>query len=184
MPDAMELLREEIWKPVAGYEDRYEISSFGRFKRVKRLVIDSIGRRFTIKENISSLCLNGDGYHHVGLTDEFRKKKMVDIHVLVAKAFLPVVSGRKVINHKDGDKLNNRVENLEYVSVRENTTHGKSAKPSYTGCTLHRKSGRWVSRISVDGKKKHLGSFKTEAEASAAYKIALSEHGLENRYAR
>jgi len=162
-------MTKEVWKSVIGYEDLYEISSFGRLRSKKD------GR---IKERTP----NEDGYVKITL----RKENGVEtrfIHIFVAEAFLEKKAGC-VINHIDGDKTNNRVENLEYVSRRENATHFFASRKPHTGASYCKKSNKWRSQISTDGKRKWLGDFSTPEEASAAYRGALRALDLENKYAR
>lgn len=97
----------EIWKNVCGYEDDYEVSSFGNVRRkIKNL-----------KHNT-----NGDGYSSVSLCKN-GKCKSVLIHRLVAEAFLKKEDGKSIVNHMDCNKRNNHVLNLEWTTYSENSIH-------------------------------------------------------------
>lgn len=99
-------MNNEIWKPVAGYEGRYEVSSIGRVR--------SLNYQKTKKKVIMSLQAKVGAYIKVGLRDKDGKYKYYRVHRLVAMAFLPEHSPeQRYVNHIDGNKQDNRVENLE-----------------------------------------------------------------------
>lgn len=106
----MESLETEIWKEVENYPD-YDIRSYGRVKSYKR----SNGR-------LMSLSSDGQGYLKVNF-DIGGKNKSIKVHRLVASAFLKEVKGKNYVNHKDGNKKNNHISNLEWVTPSENTRH-------------------------------------------------------------
>lgn len=70
--------------------------------------------------------LGSTGYHHVRLSMDTGKFKTQKIHRLVALAFLPNPEGKRTINHKDGDKLNNELPNLEWATDKENSHHART----------------------------------------------------------
>lgn len=111
----------EIWKDVIGYEGYYQVSNLGNIK--------SLGNNKTRKEKILNprICNAGYFYVNLSLNGKAASKK---IHQLVATAFLNhVPCGHKlVVNHKDFNKLNNIIDNLEIVTSRENTIHYKTKK--------------------------------------------------------
>jgi hypothetical protein len=79
---------------------------------------------------------------------------------------------RRVVDHINGDKLDNRKENLRICSIAENCLNSKAHrdnKSGFKGAFLHKPSGRWMAQIARDGKKKHLGYFSSAEEAHAAY---------------
>lgn len=83
------------------------------------------------------------------------------------------------INHRDGDKLNNCVTNLEYISQRENSTHYTLTQKTtsvYTGVYWHNKMRRWVAQIVINKKVYHLGCFKIENNAYNKYQTCLNAH--------
>lgn len=105
----------EIWKSVEGYEGLYEVSNFGRVK--------SLGNEKTRKEKILKVGENGCGYMFVTLSKEGKIKPFL-IHRLVAAAFLPNPEKLPQINHRDEDKTNNCVENLEWCTRDYNNNYG------------------------------------------------------------
>lgn len=106
----------EIWKEIKGYEGLYAISNLGR---VKRLISFKCKVERFLKPHISTT-----GYYFVGLyKDAFGRN--IKIHRLIATHFIDNPNNLPFINHKDGDKLNNSIQNLEWVTAKENCNHAK-----------------------------------------------------------
>ena len=103
----------EIWKDIAGYEGRYMVSNFGRVKSMRYLAHDG--------EKIMKSVRHHTGYMIVSLGRKPRKNFLV--HVLVANAFIENKDNKPYVNHIDGNKANNKTENLEWVMAKENTSH-------------------------------------------------------------
>ena len=119
----------EVWRDVPEYEGLYQVSNLGRIKRLKGVTIRRNGYRIPIPERI----LNGiliKGYMGVSLSKDFKKKRAA-IHRLVAMAFIPNPNNLPIINHKDENKLNNRVENLEWCNHQYNNTYGTAPQRRY-----------------------------------------------------
>lgn len=119
-------MNEEIWKPVIGYESTHEVSNLGRVRSKDRIIEGGSrwGRRpEKRKGKVLAQRDNDYGYKVVRLNvDKAYKTKLV--HRLVAMAFIgDSPKGRVQVNHKDGDKHNNSVDNLEWVNNRENALH-------------------------------------------------------------
>lgn len=110
----------EVWKDVVGYEGVYQISNKGRVKSLDRFCIFNGSRR--IRRGNIMKPFDNRGYLRVGLYKDSKQKKLF-IHRLVAEAFIPRPAGKDFINHIDGDPKNNRIENLEWCTPRENTIH-------------------------------------------------------------
>ena len=109
----------EIWKDVDGYEGIYMVSNKGRVKSLERRVWN-----YTKRSRILHPVDNGHSYLSVSMSGENGKRqKHVYIHILVAKAFIPNPRKCEQVNHKDFDKANNCVENLEWVTSKENKLH-------------------------------------------------------------
>ena len=109
------MINPEIWKDIKGYEGKYEISNFGRVKSHLK-----IGTPTYYKTPI----LSTPGYYTVCLSKDGKVSYSVGIHRLVAEAFVENTDKTKTeVNHKDGNKLNNYYENLEWVTRKENNEH-------------------------------------------------------------
>lgn len=119
------MINNEIWKDVIGFEQYYQISSFGRVKSKQRKII--CGKAKFIKDekilkNWKSKVHNNDYYYYITFSvNAIHYKK--SIHRLVAENFILNPLNLKEINHKDGNKQNNNVENLEWVTTKENQNH-------------------------------------------------------------
>ena len=155
----------EVWRDIPNYEGIYLVSNIGNVKSLHR------DKHVILKHGD-----DGRGYKIVGLS--FRNKsKTVKIHSLVAMSFLnhkPDGTHKVVIDHINNIKTDNRVENLQLISSRENSTKDlKNGTSKYIGVCWDKDRGTWNAKIKINGKTKNLGRFKTEIEASQAYKNAL-----------
>lgn len=169
----IEPLPGEIWKDVLDYEGYLKISNFGR-------LIRKIYLYETFYEEIVSPTINGNGYYQTSCN-----RKFLLIHRLVAQHFLEPDLTRVLVNHKDQNKLNNHISNLEWVNRRENSVHhfNRSNRSSnYTGVSWEAKCKRWYARIKYKGKHHHLGAFKTEEEAYEARCKFERENDVTNKY--
>lgn len=115
-------LPNEIWRDVIGYEGLYQVSNFGRVKSFKNNKIK------ILKSNVGI-----GGYLRVVLCKDFDKKNRF-VHVLVAKAFIPNPENKRQVNHIDGNKQNNRVDNLEWNTPAENIHHAFDIGLRKSGC--------------------------------------------------
>lgn len=116
----------ETWKNVTidGYEKYYQISNLGRLKSVDRIITDSnyYNRTRFFKGQIVPVRLVSSGYVGAVLSVAGKRKDVL-IHRLVSEAFIPNLKNKPQINHKDGNKENNNVTNLEWVTSKENHAH-------------------------------------------------------------
>lgn len=110
------------WRPIKGYKGLYEVNNLGQVRSLPRSYISRIGSKRHVKGTILKPSLDGGGYPKVNLYKSF-KVKNIAIHRLVAKAFIPRVQGKKLVNHKSGVKTDNRATNLEWVTDSENKIH-------------------------------------------------------------
>lgn len=109
---------KEIWKDIPGYEGIYQVSNTGKVRSLTRKVHNYMkpGRELTPHDN-------GRHYQYVSLYGNGKKQKHAYIHILVATAFLGSSDGRTQVNHKDFNKKNNCVDNLEWVTREQNIRH-------------------------------------------------------------
>ena len=112
----------EIWRDIDGHEGNYQISNFGRVKSFK-------GR----KPRILSTCKDSKGYPKATFAENGKAKTYL-IHILVARAFIPNPENLPVVHHRDCNPHNNRVENLEWVTYKQNLQYaydsGRKKPPS------------------------------------------------------
>lgn len=115
---------KEQWKPIKGYEGFYEVSSFGRVKSIKRVVYKTNGKKMTVNERILKTYIN-KGYEYVDLCKKaiYEHKK---VHRLVAESFIPNPINLPFVNHKDENKINNKLTNLEWCTPIYNANYGNA----------------------------------------------------------
>ena len=154
----------EIYKDVIGYEGVYQVSNLGNVKSFR------YGKERQMKQSKDS-----SGYLVIGIRLN-NVPKIRRVHQLVAESFLNHTRcGYKlVVNHIDFNKTNNKLDNLEIVTQRENSNqkHLKSSS-KYIGVSWSKSRNKWVALIYLNGKHKNLGRFNDELEASKAYQKAL-----------
>ncbi len=116
-------MNKEIWKDIVGYEGLYQVSNTGKVKSLRRYVSNgSVGIR-CVKEKILSNCKIWNGYLLTGLNKN-RVKKRFSIHRLVMMSFCPIPNPEEMqVNHKDLNKANNHIDNLEWCTQLENMKH-------------------------------------------------------------
>ena len=155
---------KEEYRDIEGYQE-YKVSNLGNVKSLK------FGKERILKGGVDT-----GGYRNVSIFSNNGEQKALRIHKLVAIAFL----GHKpcgytlVINHINFNKKDNRVENLEVVTQRENANkkHVKTSS-KYTGVCWGKREGKWIARIWHNDKQNHLGYFECELAASKAYNDKL-----------
>tara|TARA_R110002167_G_C12366771_1_gene623723 strand:+ start:37 stop:594 length:558 start_codon:yes stop_codon:yes gene_type:complete len=166
---------KEIWKDIKDYEGIYQVSNTGKIKSLEREVYHSRHGTINLKEKLKQFTKHKDGRFQVTLSFEgVNKMKMVSN--LVAEHFKSTTEIRDCIIHLDKNNSNNNVDNLKYVTrrdvafIRESKSKYKTSKKF--GVWFEKSKNRYRASITMKGKQKTLGTFKTEKEASEAYKKA------------
>jgi hypothetical protein len=167
---------KELWKSIEGYEGLYEISDLGNVKILERkrpngkLYKEKI-MRANARGNYAEVSLYKDGKatHHL-------------VHRLVAEAFIPNPDNLPQVNHRDENKKNNCVDNLEWCTAKYNCNYGTIArrkrrfaqdkKGETCGVSFDKEKNNFMSYIGTKGKTVFLGRYDTKAEATAARKGA------------
>ncbi len=155
-------------KNIKGFENLYQISEFGIVKALERVVKMPNGGTKIIKEHYPKLSLTHKGYLKVMLTNSNGIRKGFFVHRLVISNFLYESSLQ--VNHKDLNKQNNHISNLEYVNNRQNCIHRidkNKTTSKYIGVT--KVGNKWQSQKMINGKSTYLGTFNTELEAYNKY---------------
>lgn len=161
----------ETFKDIPEYENDYQVSNLGNVKSLK-------GKTSKILTPI----LNKWGYLQVSLSKN-NVKKVYTIHQLVAITFLNFKPNGHdlVINHINLTKTDNRLENLEIISNRENCSlKHKSFTSQYTGVSWRKDRNKWSAEILIKNKRIKLGHYTDEKDAHLAYQAALDKHLKEN----
>lgn len=166
-----EMKTEEIWKDVIGYEGLYQASNLGNVK--------SLNYYNTNNEKLLKQIDRGNGYLCVSLRKN-KINKLFSTHQVITMAFLnhkPNGFKGLVVNHKNFIKTDNRVENLEIVTMRENANKKHIESTSkYIGVHYVQKDKMWIATIVIDNKNNHIGYFSDENIAGQSYKEALELH--------
>jgi hypothetical protein len=113
--------QEEIWKDIAGYEGYYQVSSSGNVRSLDIMVNNKHSQRLR-KGRVLRPGTGNSGYYFVNLSKK-QAHKCKDVHRLVALEFLGYENSHLTVNHKDGNKLNNNLDNLEFITQSANNWH-------------------------------------------------------------
>ena len=138
----------EVWKDIVGNEGLYQVSNFGRVRSVDHH--DSLGR-LQIGRVLKPQLDGRKNYFHVTLAN----RKIVQVHTLVAQAFIPNPNNLPQVNHKDENKQNNRADNLEWCTAKYNNSYGsrKNLKhgENHHGAKLTESDVREIKRLWKSG---------------------------------
>lgn len=166
--------KNEIWKAIEGYEGKYEVSNLGRVRRLAYIykknnrwgVFD-----YQMKPGIQNGWIGKDGYHRITLSGDNGRRNFL-LHRLVAKAFVSGYQEGYDANHIDENKDNNRADNLEWITHKENINHGTHNARATAHNVGKRRS---VVQLSLDGQE--LQRFESLLSASKALGIDVRSIG-------
>lgn len=142
---------EEIWKDIKNWEGQYQVSNYGRVKSLSRTIKKSDGTTQTFKERIMKISNDNKGYPKVVFCND-RKQKCIRIHRLVAEAFIPNPDNLSQVNHKDENKMNNYVGNLEWCDCEYNNNYGTRNDRSAKSHINHPKVSKQVLCVELNKK--------------------------------
>jgi len=176
------IIMNEIWKDIEVYEGYYEVSNLGRVKSLAK-TIKRGSNHLTIQERILKQINNGNNYVRICLCKDGLKKFYV--HRLVASAFIEKKDHQDQVNHINKITNDNRVENLEWVSNRENCCHSRltrNHRSKYNGVIYSNDRKKWLSHIKIGDAIKFIGRFNTEKEAHNARVNYELNNNIINKY--
>lgn len=148
---------EEVWRDIPGWEGLYQVSSAGNVKTLARTKVGKGGGVWQVKEAILTPQKDAYGYYRVCLTKN-GKSTYKRVHRLVAEAFIPNPDNLPQINHKDEEKLNNCVENLEWCDAKYNSNYGTRLE------RVADKKSIWVIKLSTHNEILHFYRSAIDAE--------------------
>ncbi len=152
----------EVWKDIKGYEGLYQVSNLGRVKSLERFK-DNNGGKVKVSERIMRISVDTVGYNIICLTKN-SKRKTHKIHRLVAEAFIPNLENKREVNHKDGNKQNNNVKNLEWATRKENMRHAYKTGLNGGEHFFNNSTAKAVKQY--DANMECIATYKSTAEAS------------------
>lgn len=162
---------KEEWKPIKDFEESHKISNFGK--------VMSLARKWKPTTTYLKPLIGKKGYLRVQLR-KIGKLRTRTIHTIVWDAFgdRPRNGLKLQVDHIDDNKQNNRIDNLQLLTNRQNVSKGlknKKMSSKYTGVYWRKDIKKWCSKIDINGKTKANGVFIKEHDAHLAYQKALKE---------
>jgi len=146
------------WKWIEGYENLYKICKNS----------DVISYKKYEEGKILKPYINSRGYLSVGLCKN-KKQKKFRIHRLIAIHFIENPNNYQIVDHINGNKTDNRIQNLRWITQSGNMRNSKNWGEYLKGVSFNKKINKFRAQIYIDNKHKHLGYFETELEAYEKY---------------
>lgn len=169
-------MNKETWKDIKGYEGLYSISTNGRVKRLARDRIIATGVNKPLKEKEIKTFEGKLGYIHVNLWKN-GKMKQHRIHRLIMLAHTKKPKDKNVINHIDGDKTNNKLQNLEWCTYKENTIHAYKTGLAKGKKGIENSQGRLTNEEVISMRKLYSTGNYTQKEIGEIYGISRRHAG-------
>ena len=166
----------EIWKDIAGYEGLYQVSNLGRVRSVERVVLMKDGKYRKTYPFIRKQRVKNNGYYQVNLS-KYGSIRWFSVHRLVAQAFIPNPNNYTHINHKDENKDNNIVENLEWCTHHYNCMYGTGRERQKIS-RMNNPNDRVVRMLVGEKNSKPVFQYSTDFEFIASYKSATQASKL------
>jgi hypothetical protein len=171
---SLEDLPNEEWKDIKDFEGLYQISNYGRVKRlgywrnhIARNQCSTFRSTYYVKEHI--LKIKKDNYSRVQLYASADNNKLVSIHKLVALHFIPNLENKPIVDHKNNNTYDNRVDNLQWVTHKENADYSWQRGRERNFGARHKNSKK-IGQYSIDGTL--LNTYYGSGEASRATGIS------------
>ena len=166
----------EIWKNIEGYEGLYQVSNEGRVKSLERNYNTKLKHKTIVvhkQESIKKANDNGKGYLTVLLYKNGKEKRYL-VHQLVAQAFIPNPNNYPIINHKNEEKTDNRVENLEWCTYEYNTNYGNAINKIIISKKGKANMKKRKPIIGINKQTKKIVAFNSAKEASEKLNVLSS----------
>ena len=157
----------KVWKDITGFEGLYQVNDLG--------LVKSLAYQGTQRDLILKLTMRKDGYQHVILSKNTNKKSFL-VHRLTAIAFIPNPQNKPEINHKDFNKSNNCLNNLEWVSAKENMSHAVTGGHSPRG-ERHRSAKLTEAQVKRIRLMKEIDPKITHHEVADMFNISARQIG-------
>ena len=147
-------MENEIWKDIEGYEGRYQVSNLGRVRSLDRYITkphprNGVPTKYFKRGTLMAKHIMRNGY--IGLTIKVGgKPKNYMVHRLVAKAFVPGYFENADVNHKDCNRQNNRADNLEWMTRRDNLKYSNGDTASAIE-QIHRSQRKPIIQMTMEG---------------------------------
>lgn len=168
----------EIWKDVVGYDGKYLVSNFGRVKRLAYCYTDTFGRYRELPDKILCLGISKTGYVMIDLYKNDVRKR-VYVHRLVAEAFITNPTKLPCVNHRDENKQNNCVDNLEWCNYSYNNNYGTATQRM----VVTRMHANWKSSTYTDSEMFLIKDFTIPSKIVADL-TGRTVHAIESKRSR
>ncbi len=172
----------EIWKDIKGYEGFYQISNYGQVKSMNRSVKYSNGKIVKYKSKLRNASCSE--YRLISLSKN-GNVKVFKISRLVAMHFLPKIKYKNIVNHKDGNKYNDHVSNLEWCNNSENVLHAvknnlTKTKNKVSGVFFEERRNKWAAYLYRNNKNIFIGRYENYEDAVYNRNLVLNKINIEN----